>query len=161
MAAGTDFKATTIPTEASVNFSTRIALRSRPTMSRILIDSKDAMYLKAKGRALALLPGRDQVEIQTPMVRDWSKLPTGGPRQMIDLSSCLGGRAEQGSHGPMDRGDLAERVEAAWRSMEQPTVTAVTQALFNQDGGRNWSRIKQIVQELGLSGDLSTDRPAM
>jgi DNA segregation ATPase FtsK/SpoIIIE-like protein len=162
VAAGTDFKATTIPTEASVNFSTRIALRSRPTMSRILIDSRDAMHLKAKGRALALLPGRDQIEIQTPMVRDWSKLPTGGPRQMIDLSSCPG--AEQARHSsdrPAAMDGLAEQVEAAWRSMEQPTVTAVTQALFNQDGGRNWSRVKQVVQELGLSGDLSTDRPSM
>ena len=61
----------------------------------------------------------------------------------------------------MERGGLVEQVEAAWRSMEQPTVTVVTQALFNQDGGRNWSRVKQVVQELGLSGDLSTDRPAM
>ena len=107
--------------------------RDRLTMSRILIDSRDAMHLKAKGRALALLPGRDQVEIQTPMVRDWSKLPTGGPRQTIDLSSCPGGKAGQGGDSPMARGDLAERIEAAWRSIDQPTVTAVTQALFNQD----------------------------
>ena len=61
----------------------------------------------------------------------------------------------------MARGDLAERLEAAWRSIDQPTVTAVTQALFNQDRGRNWSRVKQIVKELGLNGDLSTDRSAV
>jgi hypothetical protein len=130
-------------------------------MSRILIDSRDAMYLKARGRALALLPGRDQVEIQTPMVRDWSKLPTGGPRQMINLSPYLGGQEDQSGDSPLARGDLAERVEAAWRSLDRPTVTAVTQALFNQDGGRNWRRVKQIVEGLGLAEDLSTDRPSV
>lgn len=76
---GTDFKADTLPTEASGNFGARIALHLRPSLSQSLLFCRDAARLRDKGRALAILPGvPGLVEMQCPIVTSWNDLP---PRQ--------------------------------------------------------------------------------
>jgi DNA segregation ATPase FtsK/SpoIIIE-like protein len=58
----------TIPTAMRDNFSARVCFHTSPTSSQVVLDTRDAVNLKNKGRALVQLPGRDVVEIQNPWI---------------------------------------------------------------------------------------------
>ena len=73
---GTDFRAETLPTSARGNCGARIAFHfDEPGLSRSIIRSTEAVNLRHKGRALALLPGRALTEFQAPIVDTWDDLP--------------------------------------------------------------------------------------
>lgn len=137
--AGQNWKASILPTEIRDNFSSRIALHTSPSTSRIMIDSADATSLPVPGRAIALLPGQQAVTMQVPIVRNFD-LPDND--DVIDLRP---------QRIPDDDGDLRMRVIEEWENMDSPNVTLVTKALFNQSGGRNWSRVRDIVDQEGLT----------
>jgi DNA segregation ATPase FtsK/SpoIIIE-like protein len=85
---GTDFKADTLPTEATGNFGARIAFHLRPSLSQSLLYSREAAELHDKGRVKALLPGNsDLTEAQAPIVRRWDDLPPSNGKQH-ELEPC-------------------------------------------------------------------------
>lgn len=88
--AGTDFKATTLPTEATGNCGARIALHLRPSLSQSLLGNRAASDLKDKGRALCELPGTPGlIELQCPIVRRWDDLPAKRPQVELAPSDGL------------------------------------------------------------------------
>jgi len=77
--AGTDFKSSTLPTEATGNFGLRLAFHLRPSLSQSILFCRDASDLKDRGRALAILPGTPGLtRMQCPIVERWDDLPTPG-----------------------------------------------------------------------------------
>ena len=72
-----------IETQTRDQFSTRLCFRTSPTTSRVVLDDGGASDIKAKGRALAQLVGRELQEIQGLYVSksELAKvLAGGGPR---------------------------------------------------------------------------------
>ena len=84
----------TIETRTRDQFSTRLCFRTSPTSSRVVLDDGGASSIKAKGRALAQLVGRELQEIQAAYITkdELAKVLTGGgPRHPMPKISGNGG----------------------------------------------------------------------
>lgn len=166
--AGTDFKADTLPSEATGNFGARIALHLRPSLSQSLLFCRDAANLRDKGRALAALPGTaGLVEMQCPIVETWDDLPPG--QAQIELANC----APDGASRPAE---MAQATELP-RSIEQvddaglpddERVRCIVAAgfskrqaalrVFGGDAGAAWRKLEQALSTLPVAGSSSSDQ---
>jgi len=67
--AGQDWKASTLDTKIRNQLSTRVQFKAlNASQSRVLIGESDAKDLNAIGRAYAVLPGRQMLELQAPYI---------------------------------------------------------------------------------------------
>ena len=134
VAAGTDWKASTIDSSCTSNFSTRIAMHLMPGLSRSLINCTDAYNLDRPGRALVLLPGRKLTEMQCPQVTRWDDLPSANVKQ-VELFVP-------------DVSTLTDRVKEVVAEIDSVSVSAVCRALDMKTGGSDFYKIKDILTEL-------------
>lgn len=66
---GQDWKATSIDSAIKNQLSARIHFKAlNGAQSRVLLGRSDAEHIKVKGRAMAILPGRNFLEMQTPFL---------------------------------------------------------------------------------------------
>lgn len=67
--AGQDWKASSLDTAIRNQLSTRVQFKAMSAaQSRVLLGKSGAEEISVQGRALAVLPGRDLIEIQAPLV---------------------------------------------------------------------------------------------
>lgn len=154
-AGGTNFHATTMPTDLRVNFPTRIALRCDSNTSRVVLDGDaSASKIAQVGRGKVKLPdGRGLVEVQFPFVEDrlFDQLPSGAYLHQFD------GQRLPARDPVYD--DFLVQIQDTWDAMSNPSITAVCRKLFGgQSGGRNWIEVKEAVDALGLSNHPDSSR---
>ena len=134
--AGTTWHAKYAPEPFRVNFATRMAVYCARSTSRVVLDGDPgASELERPGQACAMLPGRTGVHrMLTPEV-EFKVIEGDGPMR----------------DPPKTEDDLRRRVVDAWYGLESPSVTAVTEQLFDgQRGGSHWDDVKEIVYSEGL-----------
>jgi len=138
--AGTDFKADTLPSEASGNFGGRVAFYLRPSLSLSLLYCKDASLLRMKGRGLAMLPGvSDFVKFQAVILDDVAGLPT--PReQMLYIPK----QVEE---------TFDDKVVRLYDGGQGMSVTGIAKMLLNNDGGNQLKRVKGVLRQAGYRFD--------
>jgi hypothetical protein len=137
---GTDFKATTVPSEASGNFGARFGFHLMPGLSRSLLHCTDAFKLNQKGRALALLPGQPMTEIQCPIVQNWDDLPDKQEQITLKPTKPKPSTFEQ-------------RVKDAWDALpeeDKSNKSALCRKLDMLPGGGDWNKVMPIAEKLGL-----------
>ena len=134
IAAGTDWKASTIDSSCTSNFSTRIAMHLMPGLSRSLINCTDAYDLDKPGRALALLPGRKLLEMQCPQVTSWDDLPSSVEQETLAIPIVA---------------TLEDRVKEVVAQVDSVSVSAVCRALDMKPAGADFYKIKDLLTELG------------
>lgn len=136
---GTDFKADTLPTEATGNFGARIAFHLRPSLSQSLLYSREAADLHEKGRVKALLPGNSELtEAQAPIVRRWDDLPpTNGKQHKLEPCQEV-----------VDDDYLAKRILAL--SEQGLSKNAIQREVFGYTGGKAFEVVTRIL------GDTTT-----
>jgi DNA segregation ATPase FtsK/SpoIIIE-like protein len=138
VAGGTDFKADTLPTSARGNFGGRIAFHfDEPSLSRSLIRSTQAVNLRQRGRALALLPGRILTELQAPIVTTWGDLPA--KRDVIELAPVTSAPDKDQDADP-DQADKIRELHQAGKSQNE-----IQRAIFGYTGGAAYEAVKAVL----------------
>ena len=144
--AGTDFKADTLPTEATGNCGARIALHLRPSLSRSLLDCRDAAELRERGRALVELPGvPGLVEVQCPIVRRWDDLPGGGERRTLERAPRDDGPL--GEHPRVTNPHYDGRKAAQIRELHAQGLSqrSIEEIVFGYPGGDAYKQVKAVL----------------
>jgi len=139
--AGQDWRAASLDITIRNQLSCCVQFKAKSgSQSRVLLDKSDAQDLTVPGRALAWLPGREMIEMQSPIIGHQ------------DIIAAMTGGGPQYSVPESVTDDLEDRVLESWQSMAHPSITAVCREIFDgQQGGTNWERIKQIVYSTGLA----------
>lgn len=139
--AGQDWRAASLDITIRNQLSSCIQFKAKSgAQSRVLLDKSDAQDLTIPGRALAWLPGREMIEMQSPIIGHQ------------DIIAAMTGSGPQYSVPEPVADDLEDRVLESWQSMAHPSITAVCREIFDgQQGGANWERIKRIVYSTGLA----------
>ncbi len=139
LVAGQNAKHSVLDTQTRDNFSSRLCCRTSPTSSRVVLDDKAANELTVKGRMIAQLVGREQVEVQGPFVSRqefMAALTGGGPREGLPT------RSEAQSSEVDD-----ELVLAAYE--RTGTIVGAARALGSSGSGDHFYRAKEILQRHG------------
>jgi len=99
---GQDWKASSLDTAIRNQLATRIQFRAMSaSQSRVLLQRSGAESLDVAGRALAILPGREMVKLQAPMVSYQTILEAlagGGPQQAtpaVEVDADIDARDER------------------------------------------------------------------
>jgi DNA segregation ATPase FtsK/SpoIIIE-like protein len=132
VAGGTDFKASTINTSCTSNFSSRIGFHLMPGLSRSLLNCTDAFDLDKPGRGLAMLPGQKLQEIQCPIVTRWDDLPSANVEQKELVVSTL-----------------EDRIREAISTLDKVSVSAVCRELGMATGGSDFYSIRDALKMMG------------
>lgn len=126
LVAGQNAKHSVLDTQTRDNFSSRLCCRTSPTSSRVVLDDKAANELTVKGRMIAQLVGREQVEIQGPFVSREeivTALTGGGPREGLPSVAS----EEEQIFQMADEGLSPSAIsEAVWGYKNARTVARVT-----------------------------------
>jgi len=140
---GTDFKATTLPTEARSNCQARLAFWLEPGLSRSLLNSDEAAELGQVGDIVAKRPGQiGTVKGHTPDVTDidYTRLELDGrppaPLEPVD--------DDPPSPGGLD-GDQVDEIMDRHYAGEKPTPIA--RAVFGYANSRTVELVKAVISE--------------
>lgn len=125
---GQDWKATSLDTALRNQLSSRVQFRAlSASQSRVLLQRPGAENLDARGRCLAVLPGRDVVELQAPYIT---------PQDI--LAAVANGGPQNALPGP----PTDERIDQVYHlDAEGLTPTAIAEAIF---GYKNANRIAWV-----------------
>jgi hypothetical protein len=166
-ASGQDLKTSTIDSATRNQFATRLQFGAMDaTQSRVLVGTSEAAKIRTPGRAVAWLPGRGDIELQTPYVTAreimtaFSNGHGGGPRNPIPTSpdepaarSVLYMPPEPPTPtDPVDRvaqevGCSADDVRAVLKlSAEGMGVTPIARQVFGHGAGTHFYRVKTILE---------------
>ncbi|MBU0492749.1 MAG: hypothetical protein KKB13_12950 [Chloroflexi bacterium] len=147
---GQDWKASSLDTAIRNQLSTRVQFRAMSdSQSRVLLQKGGAELLDTKGRALAWLPGRGLVEIQTPYIGHADILAAvagAGPREAFP---------EPGPGGETGPGADTGRDEAIWQLYQDgrsPTAIA-----FEVYGHGNTFYIRKVKESLARQQQQCAD----
>jgi hypothetical protein len=84
---GQSWKASVLDTTIRDQLATRVQFKAMSaSQSRVLLERSGAEEIDVPGRALAILPGRDLIEMQAPYISHHAiagALPEGGPRHQL------------------------------------------------------------------------------
>jgi len=139
-----------INTQTRDNFPTRLCYRTSPTSMRTVLGQRPPAPLENEpGRAWAQLNGGDElIKLQGPFVERnafYKLLQGNGPMHPMPETD-----ANYSFH--LENEDLDHRVREEWESLRNPTPTEITRRLFDgQDGGRNWTRVKESLERQDLT----------
>lgn len=96
---GQDWKASSLDTAIRNQLASRVQFRAMSaSQSRVLLQQNGAETLDVPGRALAILPGRELMKLQAPLVNDGmlARLGDGGPRsELPDVAQGDGGQTQE------------------------------------------------------------------
>lgn len=147
---GQDWKATSLDTAIRNQLSTRIQFKAlSASQSRVLLQRSGAEDLDAKGRALAWLPGRDLVEMQSPWIshQDIIAAMTGnGPRHAMPEPVTVDGEVNE-----TERDELIRRLAAEGLSQNR-----IQMETFGYTGGKAYSEVKRVLNSNG--GTTTTEQ---
>ncbi len=97
---GQDWKASSLDTTIRNQIGARVQFKAMDaTQSRVLLHQAGAEQLDVAGRALAILPGRGLVKLQSPIISHSNiitAIASGGPRQALPEVIQAGGDGDQG-----------------------------------------------------------------
>jgi hypothetical protein len=143
---GQDWKASSLDTAIRNQLASRIQFKALSAgQSRILLNQSGAEELDVPGRALAILPGRQLIKLQAPLVsqQDLYALPAGGPRAAI----------------PAPRPDPAEsarddevRAQVLHLHAAGESDTAVARHVFGHGNMHYIQKVRHIIQEGSNNG---------
>jgi hypothetical protein len=137
---GQDWKASSLDTAIRNQLSSRFQFKAMSaSQSRVLLQRSGAEHLDAPGRALALLPGRDMLELQAPMVGCQTialELSDGGPR--CALPEVAGGD---------DRRDSDEEAEVLRLKQEGASDTRIAREVFGHGNPHYIEKVRGILRQ--------------
>ena len=137
---GTDFKATTLPSEARSNCQTRICFNTEAGLSRSLLNTDDASELGGQGEFVIKRPGvPGLVRGQAPLVieGDYKNLAIeGNPKKLEGLPKDTKSNDQSGNARQVI--ELHEKGESQ---------RAIEQAVFGSTGGSSYTRVKAILEK--------------
>jgi len=125
-----------IETQTRDQFSTRLCFRTSPTSSRVVLDDGGASDIRAKGRALAQLVGREMQEVQGLYVTKdelVKALVDGGPRYPMPEANGNG-------HGDGDQERRIRELAAQGMSKRQICLD-----VFEYTGGAAFDAVSKIL----------------
>lgn len=129
---GTDFKATTIPSNCTGNCGARVGFHLQPGLSRSLLNCTNAFELDQAGRALAMIPGQKMQEIQCPIVTSWDDLPSANVEVKELVSSTL-----------------ESRIVGILPTLDKVSISSVCRAIGLNTGGGDFYTVKEALQRMG------------
>lgn len=148
---GQDWKATSLDTSIRNQLGARIQFKAMSTsQSRILLSRPGAENLPAKGRALAWLPGREMVELQTPWVsqediaggigkgNSGSDRPGHEPQRALKLTALEGPNTDNVNNDYTTE----QIIDLATEGM---TPTAISKAVFGYANARTIERVRAVL----------------
>lgn len=138
--AGQDWKASTLDTAIRNQLGARVHFRAMSaSQSRVLLGQPGAEELDVKGRAIAVLPGREPMVFQAPMIKhsEIRSLGNSGPVHEMPVVE------------PEPDRDFDERVQAAWDNGAR-TKSAVCRALGGEPVGGFFYKVDSAGKRLGL-----------
>lgn len=140
--AGQDWKASSLDTAIRNQLGARMHFKAMSaSQSRVLLGDAGAETIDVKGRAMALLPGREMMTIQTPMIRhsDIRGLRGNGPIHEAPIVE---------SDDPPPFTDA--QIEAAWDGLETQNKSALCRALGGEPTGGFFYKVDSAAKRLGL-----------
>jgi DNA segregation ATPase FtsK/SpoIIIE-like protein len=134
--------------EVRDQLSTRIQFKAMSkTQSRLLIESPDAEGLNDLGRAIAVIPGRERIQLQSPLVsRDAIERALSGQRGARQAMPIVDVEPEQTSIADQER----ERILELGRKGE--SVTAIMMDVWGSKNGRRARQVRDILDSDGVTG---------
>jgi DNA segregation ATPase FtsK/SpoIIIE-like protein len=134
--------------EVRDQLSTRIQFKAMSkTQSRLLIESPDAEGLNDLGRAIAVIPGRERLQLQSPLVsRDAIERALSGQRGARQAMPVVDVEPEQTSIADQER----ERILELGRRGE--SVTAIMMDVWGSKNGRRARQVRDILDSDGVTG---------
>lgn len=143
---GQDWKATSLDTAIRNQLATRVQFKAMSaSQSRVLLQRNGAELLNVTGRALAIIPGREMIELQAPLV-GYEDIVTatsnGGPRGTIP-EGVPGGEDDQVARiRELAEGGLSKR--------------QIGLEVFGYAGGKAHRMITEALQSCTTVPDLCT-----
>jgi S-DNA-T family DNA segregation ATPase FtsK/SpoIIIE len=133
---GQDWKASSLDTAIRNQLASRVQFRAlSASQSRVLLQRNGAENLDVPGRALAILPGRDIIELQAPVIgyRDiLTAMKNGGPRHAMPETQ--------------EEREQAEQAALIRRLAEQgASINEIQRQVFGTVGGSNYYRVKAVL----------------
>lgn len=127
--AGQDWKATSMDSAIKNQLSTTVQFRTKsPAQSRVLlgVSGAEALPAELKGRALAQLPGRELLEIQTPYLssREFAHAVQSGPGPQHTAPDADAGRRAQ-AQTLRDAGQSVTAIARALFEVEKPNARQI------------------------------------
>jgi hypothetical protein len=133
--AGQDWKASSLDTAIRNQLSTRVQFRAlNAAQSRVLLGRAGAETLDAPGRALAVLPGRDVIEMQAPYI---------GRRAILDAVSA----GPPASSMPVadDAGGDAQACKIRELAAQGVSRSEIERRIFGYNGGSAYSAVRSVL----------------
>jgi hypothetical protein len=132
--------------EVRDQLSTRIQFKAMSkTQSRLLIESPEAEGLTDRGRAIAIIPGRERIQLQSPLVSreaiERALTRQTGPRQA--MPQVVGVTPEPKKQVAPVTAEQRERIIKL--SAQGKTPTAICQEVFPSKSGPRLEAVKQIL----------------
>jgi hypothetical protein len=135
---GQDWKASSLDTAIRNQLASRVQFRAlSASQSRVLLQRNGAENLDVPGRALAILPGRDIIELQAPVIgyRDiLTAMKNGGPRHAMPEAQEDREQAEQAA--------LIRKLAADGLSKRQ-----IALEVFGYVGGAAYTAVNEALQD--------------
>jgi hypothetical protein len=133
---GQDWKASSLDTAIRNQLASRVQFRAMSaSQSRVLLQRNGAERLDVPGRALAILPGRDIIELQAPVI---------GYRDIITATRNGGPRREMPEAGETSENDQAARIrELAAGGLSKRQIAL---EVFGYAGGAAYTAVSEALQ---------------
>lgn len=145
---GQDWKASSLDTAIRNQLSTRVQFRAlSASQSRVLLQQSGAEALDTPGRALATLPGRPLVELQSPYI---------GPRTIeADVAQRNGGpQRPMPAAAPLPTPPPPSEVDGQAQRVRELHAQGMSKRqialqVFGYTGGAAWEKLEKILAEIG------------
>jgi len=132
--AGQDWKASSLDTAIRNQLSTRVQFRAlNASQSRVLLGRPGAEALPAPGRALAVLPGRDVIEIQAPYI---------GRRSILDAVNTGVPASSMPQIADGDDSDVRKIRELAAQGVSR---SEIERRVFGYNGGAAFAAVRSVL----------------
>lgn len=148
--AGQDWKASSLDSAIKNQLSTRVQFKALSrAQSSVLLGQAGAEALDTPGRALAILPGRDMLTLQTPYISGEAlagALDSNGPQKRLDaIEAADGGNGDAGLVMIEDDPTLDDAARVLLLHRQGLSLNEIQKRVFGGIGGNYYYRVKDIL----------------